>query len=98
MAGPIFKVFLNRYTAAYYELPAKAMEKLVAEFRATVDELGIKLVIHCESGWSSEEWDFWGVTEYPNLEAVQKLRQWQDTHQWFKYVESMSVLGVKPAQ
>jgi hypothetical protein len=95
MATPIYKVFLNKYTAAYYDLPKEEMDNLAAEVDKVSKKLGIKMVVLCESGWDSEEWDFWGVTEFPSLEAVQEFRKWQDGVQWFKYVDATSVLGTK---
>lgn len=96
MAGPIYKLFLNRFTAAYHDAPQETINKLIAENDEVCERLGIKFVILCQAGgWASEEWDFWGVSEFPNLEAAQKLKEWQDSVHWFKYVESMSVLGSK---
>ena len=98
MAGPIYKLFLNRFTAAYHDAPQETVNQMLAEFEEVSGRLGIKMVVLCEAGgWASEEWDFWGVSEFPNLEALQKLKEWQDSVHWFKYVESMSVLGSKPA-
>lgn len=95
MAAPIYKTFLNRYTAAYYALSEEEKEKLTSGIDEILEQLGIKMVILCESGWDSEEWDFWGVTEYPSIETVQELRKWQDERQWFKYIEAKAVLGTK---
>jgi hypothetical protein len=92
MATPIYKVFLNKVTAAYYDLPKEEMDNLFAECDKVFEKLGIKMVVACESGWDSEEWDFWGVAEYPSLEAVQEFRKWQDEVQWFKYFDAKSVL------
>lgn len=36
-----------------------------------------------------------GVEEFPDIEAVQKLAEMHDELNWHRYVEGMSVLGME---
>ena len=95
MAEPIYKVYLNRFTEEFYRLTEEERESLRVKIREMFEETGSEGVIRCDSGWASEQWDFWGVSKHPDIDAVRKLRQLQDEVGWFKYVESVSVLGTK---
>ena len=95
MGGPIYKIFLNRYRDPWYQLSEAEQrsfgEKHVEAFKA----LGINIIVLCDTGWSSEEWDFCGVTEFPDIEAVQQLRQLQEEWGWYRYIDSKVVMGTK---
>jgi hypothetical protein len=49
----------------------------------------------CNSVWASEQTQFWGVEEFPDIEAVQKLAQLQAELNWYRYVDSKTILGTK---
>lgn len=48
-------------------------EKLAKKY----EELGIRTIIECKSNWSNEEWVGFGVEEFPDMRAVQKLAKFQ---------------------
>jgi len=53
------------------------------------------MVIICDSAWSSEQWQAFGVEEYPDIDAVQKLAAIHDEIQHLRFIESMTVLGTR---
>ena len=68
----------------------KASLPKVSEASAKV---GGKNIILCNSTWSSDEWEFFGVKVFPNMEAVQKHSELLVALDWFRYVKSTTLLG-----
>ena len=95
MDKPIYKIFLNRFRDAWYQLSDEERTNLMARADKDFQELGIKTVVLCDTSWDTEEWDFAGVAEYPDIEAVMQLRKRQDEVGWFRYFDAKAVLGTK---
>ena len=95
MATPIYKFFKARPTEAFYALSQEDQQKLFAKIGDMLDTVGGKVVIACNSGWSNEEWPYFGVEEYPDIEAVQRLYALQQEVEWYRYIESETLLGTK---
>jgi hypothetical protein len=51
--------------------------------------------VGCDSTWASEQWQFFGVHEFPDIEAVQKNTAALQELNWFRYVEAVTTLGTK---
>ena len=95
MAGPIYKLFLAKAGEAWYRLSEEERADLMAKDRAALEKAGGKVVIYCDSAWCSEQWQFFGVEEFPDIEAVQKFTEELNKLDWFRYGESMTILGTK---
>ena len=93
MAQPVYKLFLLRYTEAWYQLTPEEQNKLMAQNAESLKQVGAELVVLCASVWASEEWLGWGVEKYPDLEAVQTHANNLFGWNWFKYIESKTYLG-----
>jgi hypothetical protein len=93
MAGPIYKLYMGKPTEAWYQLS----EEEKADFLAKTgpEKVGGKTLIYCNPVWASEEWMYFGVEEYPDIEAVQRHAQELTEMDWYRYIDSMSVLGTK---
>ena len=95
MVKPIYKVFLGRPTEAMYQLSQEEQNSLMAKVSETLEKVGGKPVVVCDSSWASEQWLFFGVEVYPDIEAVQKSTELLNELNWFRYVESITVLGIE---
>ena len=95
MGKPIYKVFLGRPTEAMYQLSQEEQNSLMAKVSETLEKVGGKPVVVCDSSWASEQWLFFGVEVYPDIEAVQKSTELLNELNWFRYVESITVLGTE---
>ena len=95
MAKPIFKVFAARYTEAWYQLSTEEQNSLVAKVGESLEKVGGKMVILCDSSWSSEQWEFFGVQEFPDIEAVQQHAADFNELNWLRHLESVIVLGTE---
>jgi hypothetical protein len=95
MAGPIYKLYVGKRTEAAYQLTQEETLQIYADLEKVFGEVGGKSVIHCRSNWSSERWHFFGIEEFPDIDAVQKYEEAARQMDWYRYVDSMSVLGIK---
>jgi len=95
MAQPIYKLFLIKPLEASYQLSQEEKDSLFAKVDEALKKVGGKRIVVCKSGWSSEQWPFFGVEEFPDIEAVQKHSELLDELNWFRYIESTTVLGTE---
>ena len=95
MAGPIYKSFRAKATEAWYQLSQEEQQGIMAKVGEALEKVGGKRVVLCDSSWASEEWQFFGVEEFPDIEAVQKHTKLLQEVNWFRYSESSIVLGTE---
>src|SRR5690242_1987560 len=95
MSEPIYKVFLFRNTEAYYQATEEQRNEFFSRLSAAFEKLGGKRIVTCDSYWSSDQWQVFGVEVFPNIEAVQEYSRIMNELNMPRYVESMSVLGTE---
>ena len=91
----IYKSFRGRATEAWHQLTEDEREALLAKIGDALSQVGGKSMLVCDCAWSSEEWWFFGVEEFPNVEAVQKHAKLLADLKWLRYVETESLLGTE---
>ena len=95
MDKAIYKFFTVRFLEAWYQLSEEEQNSLEGKLDTALEKVGAKRLILCDSRWSTDEWAFAGVEEFPNMEAVQKYMAALNELDWFRYVEGRNVLGTK---
>jgi hypothetical protein len=95
MAEPIYKVFTGRFLPDWYQLSKKEQDSLLAKLHEALEKVGAKTSLLCNTYWSTDEWMWAGVEEFPNIEAVQKYMGALQELNWGRYVTGMNVLGTK---
>ena len=95
MAEPIYKLFMGRFSEAWYQLSKEEQNSLIAKLNGALEKVGGKRPLLCDSSWSSDQWSFAGIEEFPNMEAVQKFTAALQELNWFRYCENTNVLGTK---
>lgn len=95
MAQKIYKLFLGKPTEAWYQLSKEEQDNLLARLHDALEKVGGKRLVLCESSWASERWEFFGVEEFSDIEAEQKHSKLLNELNWFRYVETISVLGTE---
>jgi hypothetical protein len=93
MAGPIYKLWMANVTEAWHQLSAEEQADLLAKITDCLTQVGGKGIVGCESAWAAEQVEFWGVEEFPDIEAVQKLAQLHDKLNWHRYMAGTTILG-----
>ena len=90
---PIYKLYKLRWTDAWYQLSEEEQKTLLDKVVAVCDRVGGHKIVDCKAGWASESWHFFGVEEYPNMDSVQEHRRLLEELDWFRYIDSDSMLG-----
>ncbi len=93
MSKKIYKLFLGKMKEPWHQLSDGEQHDLTAKVNAAVEKVGGKRVINCDPRWSTEQWHYWGVEEFPDLEAVMEHTKLLAELNWERYVETMTVLG-----
>jgi hypothetical protein len=93
MAGPIHKLFRASFSEAWYQLSEAEQDGLLKKVNEAREKAGGTNILLCDSSWTSEEWQFFGVETYPNIEAVQKHNELLREFDWFRYLKSSTLLG-----
>ena len=95
MSEPIYKFSTGRFLPDWYQLSKDEQHSLLAKLHEAAAKLGAKTTILCNTYWSTDQWMWAVVEEFPNIEAVQKyMATLQELH-WARYVEGSNVLGTK---
>jgi hypothetical protein len=91
---PIVRLFFARIKKEYIDLSDEEKAVFMRKDRENLDELGMKAVTMVDCSWSNEEWDYVGVEQWPNKEAIEKREKFEKEElEIFKYVESKTLLG-----
>jgi hypothetical protein len=80
-------------TEAWYQLSEEEQTKHFARLQEIMREVGAKQIVTCTPTWSAEQWMFFGVTEFPNIEAVQKSVALFNEIDHYRYIEAETMLG-----
>ena len=93
MAQSVYKHWLFRYTEAWYQLSAEEQQHLLAKDAEALAQVGGRSVITCQCAWAGEQWQYFGVEEFPDIAAVQMHSQLLAAVNWYRYTESITTLG-----
>jgi len=78
-----------------YSLPEKKREELLEKIGKNLEEVRGKTIVICDCRWANEEWAYFGVQEFPDIEAVQKHKDFCDKLELYRYVEAKTYLGTR---
>ena len=95
MAGPIYKLWMMKLKEAAYQLSEEERNDLAAKNQEALQKVGGKPIVMCACDWENESWTYFGVEEFPDIEAVQKLSELHNELNWFQYVDAFTLLGVE---
>lgn len=95
MSAPIHKMFMFRNTEAFYQASEAERNEFLAKLDAAFQKAGGKRLVMCNSYWSSDQWQYFGVEVFPNIECVQEYAEAMNELNMPRYVESMSLLGTE---
>ena len=91
----IYKLWQGRPTPAWHQLPAEEQQRLLGQVGEALDRAGGKELIICDAAWSNERWPFFGVEEFPDIEAVQRHEAMLAELNWPGYIDSRTTLGTE---
>ncbi len=86
-------MFYLRFTEAWFQLSKEDQDQLFEKVGNALKKVGGKAIVMCNSSWTSEKWWFWGVEEYPSMDAVMEHNKLLMDLQWSRYCQSETLLG-----
>ena len=95
MAEPIYKFFLGRPSAAWYQLAQEEQQALLARADAAFQACGGKHLMVCDTSWSTDQWRYAGVEVYPDLASLQGYMEALNKMNWYYYSENISAIGTQ---
>jgi hypothetical protein len=86
-------MFQLNSTEAWYALSKEEQNEVLDKVEAIDKEFNVENILICESGWSNEEWRYFGVAKHQSIESVQEHNRRLDEIQWFRYAKTKTLLG-----
>ncbi len=71
-AKPIIRLYFAKIKEVFYDLSQEEQMDFMRKDRENLDKLGMKAIKMIDCRWSNEEWDYIGVEEWPNIEALEE--------------------------
>ena len=93
MAEPIYKMYAMKPTETWHQLSQQEQQALLSRLQQKQAELGIKIVVLCDSSWASEQYPLFGLETYPDFAAVRAYSAFLNEINWLRYNESLTLLG-----
>jgi hypothetical protein len=93
MGERVINLFMGRMKESWYELPEEEQSQMMEKVGASLDEVGAKRIVIANCEWSRSDYQFFGVQEYPSIEALRKHMEAQRAMGFSSYVESTRVVG-----
>ena len=91
----IYKLWRGRFTEAWYRLPQDEQQQLMDKVVGALEQVGGKELIVCQSAWSNERWQAFGVEEFQDVDAEQRHQQILLDLAWARYFDSETTLGTE---
>ena len=91
---PIIRLFFAKIKEEFTKLSEEEKMAFMSKDRENLDKLGMKAVSMIDCSWSNDEWDYIGVEQWPNKEAIIKREKFEKEELEISiYVESKTYLG-----
>ena len=93
MSKPVYKLYLMKPSLEAVLLPAEQQQTLMGKAAEILAQVGGKSLINGEI-WSDEQYQFFGVEQFPNWQALREHDRRLRDMNWFQYLESETFMGV----
>lgn len=91
---PIARLFFAKIKPAFINLSDEEKMTFMNKDRKNLDELGMTAISMIDCSWSTDEWDYIGVEQWPDNESIQKREKFENEElELAKYVEHKIYLG-----
>jgi len=98
MSKPVYQLFTGRFTEAWYQLSQEERDQVLAKQEESFQKADGKTLAFAESVWSNEKWQFFGVHQFPDLDALQAHTARLIEIEWFRFIDSNVILGKEYVQ
>lgn len=90
---PVYKLYIVKLTIEAKKVPQELREEMMQKHHEYMAQVGGRSLLDADMSWSSEEFDAFGVEEFPNLEALIQFHDCLKQLHWFDYIASKTHLG-----
>jgi hypothetical protein len=90
---PVYKLYLMKPTLAANSLSPEQRTEYMKKHDEFMAQTGGKMLLTCDMVWSNEEFEYFGLEVFPNLQALTTYHECLRSIGWFAYFESKSYLG-----
>jgi hypothetical protein len=95
MGKKIYKLYMVKPRDAWYQLSSEEQASVLQKNGESLEKAGGKSIVSADCSWSSEEWMFFGLEEYPDIESEQQHVKNMNDKNLFKYMDSKAILGTE---
>jgi hypothetical protein len=74
----IIRIMFAKIKDAYFELSEEEQQEFMRKDREKMEELGYKLHFMLDCSWSSDEWQFIGIEEWPSMESIEEIEKFHE--------------------
>jgi len=92
---PIIRVNFAEFKEAGFRLSEEEVKELLERDLKNYEKVGGKHIVAGDCYWSGGEWAVFSVSEWPDIEALQKNVKFEEEHGWFRYFEMKAYLGTR---
>jgi len=75
MGKPIYMMWRNRPTAAFWQLSEEEQNAYIARVMDAHEKAGTKRIISLDPFWSTERWWLAGVVEFSDIDALHEYEK-----------------------
>ncbi len=102
---PVYRVYFSRVRPAQPQIqnmllsegsPFTEQDELSQLYELSNESLlraGAKPLLSAYARWNNEEWDYFGIERFPNLQALIGHSQLLSTNGWYRHIQARSYLG-----
>jgi len=92
---PIIRVNFVKVKETGYKLSEAELKKLVDRDLKNLEGVGGKHIVAGDCNWSDGKWAVFSISEWTDIEALQKHVKFEEKEGWFRYFEMKSYLGTR---
>lgn len=90
---PVYKVYLMKQTMAAITASPEMRADYLKKHDEFLAQTGGKVLLVCDMVWSNEEYEYFGLEVFPNLQSLIAFHEKLRSLGWFAFFESKSYLG-----
>ncbi|MDX1629870.1 MAG: hypothetical protein R3345_14280 [Fulvivirga sp.] len=91
---PIIRLYFAKMREAFTELSEEEKSAFMKRDRQNLDTLGMTAVTMINCSWSSDEWDYIGVEQWPSMAAIEEREKFEnEVLEISKFIEYKIILG-----
>ncbi len=90
---PVYKLWLAKELLAALQLPPEQQQAYLQKDAQFLAQVGARNLITAQCDWSNEEYDLFGIHEFPSLDALMEYQSCLRELHWTAYMQSKTYLG-----